>query len=68
MACPKPEPPANTLITPFGYRESLGAKGFGLGLSLVKRICDENNVKIKISSNKKRTIFSYLFSDTRNEK
>ncbi len=43
------------------YRESSNKKGFGLGLNLVKEICEEDNVQIKISSTKDETIFSYEF-------
>ncbi len=43
------------------YREKSTKKGFGLGLSLVKRICDEENIKITIDSNEYFTSFRYLF-------
>jgi len=43
------------------YRETSGKKGFGLGLNLVKEICDEEDVKINISSTVEETIFSYEF-------
>lgn len=43
------------------YREESTKKGFGLGLSLVKRICDEENIKISIDSNEYFTSFRYLF-------
>ena len=43
------------------YREKSNAEGFGLGLSLVKQICEEQNVTIEVSSNEKTTSFSYLF-------
>ncbi len=43
------------------YREGLKDDGFGLGLSLVKQICKEENVTIKVSSDESSTSFSYLF-------
>ncbi len=43
------------------YREKSNTEGFGLGLSLVKQICEEENVTIDVSSNEKTTSFSYLF-------
>jgi K+-sensing histidine kinase KdpD len=43
------------------YREESTKEGFGLGLSLVKRICDEENIGIKIESNKYYTSFNYIF-------
>lgn len=43
------------------YRERKKTDGFGLGLSLVKAICDEDGVEIAISSNKERTRFEYRF-------
>jgi len=43
------------------YREESTKKGFGLGLSLVKRICDEENIKVSIDSNEYFTSFRYLF-------
>lgn len=43
------------------YREESTKQGFGLGLSLVKRICDEENIKISIDSNEYFTSFRYLF-------
>jgi len=43
------------------YREESTKQGFGLGLSLVKRICDEESIKISIDSNEYFTSFKYLF-------
>ena len=43
------------------YRESKNAQGFGLGLKLVRNICDEESVKIVIDSNEDRTTFRYRF-------
>lgn len=43
------------------YRERKKTDGFGLGLSLVKSICDEENVVIEIESNDNFTRFEYRF-------
>ncbi len=43
------------------YREELSKDGFGLGLNLVKRICDEEGVEIYLESNEYFTSFAYLF-------
>jgi len=43
------------------YREEKSQDGFGLGLNLVKRICDEEDVKIHLESNETFTSFTYLF-------
>lgn len=47
------------------YREnnenSRAIQGYGIGLKLVKNICDEENVNISISSNSKMNIFTYKF-------
>lgn len=43
------------------YRERKKTDGFGLGLSLVKSICDEDGVKIKIASGSELTRFEYTF-------
>lgn len=43
------------------YREEENRDGFGLGLKLVRSICDEEGVKILLSSDDKRTTFSYRF-------
>lgn len=43
------------------YRERKKTDGFGLGLSLVKSICDEDGVKIKIASDSELTRFEYTF-------
>ncbi|MDD5051654.1 MAG: HAMP domain-containing sensor histidine kinase [Sulfuricurvum sp.] len=43
------------------YRERKKTDGFGLGLSLVKSICDEDAVEIKIFSNNDVTRFEYRF-------
>lgn len=41
------------------YRERKKTDGFGLGLSLVKSICDEEGVKIRIESSNEFTRFEY---------
>ncbi|MBV5279600.1 MAG: FIST C-terminal domain-containing protein [Campylobacteraceae bacterium] len=43
------------------YREEQAQDGFGLGLNLVKRICEEENVKITLHSDENITSFSYQF-------
>jgi len=41
------------------YRESSTKEGLGLGLDLVKQICDEEGIEIEVSSTQTRTRFSY---------
>lgn len=48
------------------YRENTSRGGFGLGLKIVKEICDKNLVTIKILSNKKETKFIYRFKINEN--
>ncbi|QKF76574.1 FIST N-terminal domain-containing protein [Arcobacter defluvii] len=43
------------------YREQVSQEGFGLGLNLVKRICNEENVGIKLESGKDWASFTYTF-------
>jgi len=43
------------------YRESNIKDGLGLGLKLVKTICDEEHIRIVLESNEKCTIFRYYF-------
>ncbi|MEJ5168729.1 MAG: HAMP domain-containing sensor histidine kinase, partial [Arcobacteraceae bacterium] len=43
------------------YREDTVKGGFGLGLKIVKDICDKNNVIMSIESNPKDTKFIYRF-------
>ena len=43
------------------YRENNARGGFGLGLKIVKEICDKNLVTIEILSDKKETKFSYIY-------
>lgn len=43
------------------YREDNMQGGFGLGLRLVRSICDEEDVDISVSSNNNQTIFKYKF-------
>ena len=43
------------------YQEDGSTNGFGLGLNLVKQICDEESVLIKVDSNAEATAFNYIF-------
>jgi len=43
------------------YRESYAKEGLGLGLNLVKRICDEEGIMIELISNEEKTSFKYQF-------
>lgn len=45
------------------YREGYKDKGFGLGLNLVKQICDEEGVSIMLESNEISTRFTYGFKE-----
>lgn len=44
------------------YRERGSVEGFGLGLNLVKRICDEEGVAIDLRSDARETCFTYTFA------
>lgn len=44
------------------YRENETTRdGFGLGLKLVRSICEEEGVKVRVSSNEEYTVFVYQF-------
>jgi len=43
------------------YREEKNRDGFGLGLGLVKTICEEEGVALHVDSDDERTNFSYRF-------
>jgi signal transduction histidine kinase len=43
------------------YREEISREGFGLGLNLVKRICSEENVGIRLESGENWASFTYTF-------
>jgi len=47
------------------YRESVIKDGLGLGLSLVKRICDEEEVAVTVHSSDAKTEFCYKFTKER---
>ena len=44
------------------YRENHIKDGLGLGLNLVKSICDEENIKIELHSTEENTSFKYYFN------
>ncbi len=50
----------NKVLEPY-YREEGRLEGFGLGLNLVKSICEEEDVTIAISSTEELTRFTYRF-------
>ncbi|MCK9474196.1 HAMP domain-containing sensor histidine kinase [Sulfurimonas sp.] len=43
------------------YREEQNRDGFGLGLRLVKSICDEEGVEVEVASEDSMTTFNYKF-------
>lgn len=45
------------------YRESSQQEGFGLGLNLVKEICNNENVAFELHSTKQETSFTYEFKE-----
>jgi len=55
---------ANKLFERY-YREDIARGGFGLGLNIVKEICDKNFVKIEVCSDEGKTIFKYFFECSR---
>lgn len=46
------------------YRENTHKGGFGIGLNLVKEICDKNGIDIRIDSNEQQTSFLYRFKES----
>lgn len=48
------------------YRENDARGGFGLGLRIVKEICDKNSVIIDLQSNEEETKFTYRFTEDEN--
>ena len=44
------------------HREDKQGDGFGLGLVIVREICEKNGVQIRVASDEEYTLFSYIFS------
>ena len=44
------------------HREDREAEGFGLGLQIVRSICEKNGVRVEVSSDERRTVFRYRFN------
>ena len=44
------------------YRENDSRGGFGLGLNIIKEICDKKDVKIEVYSKDNQTIFKYILN------
>jgi signal transduction histidine kinase len=47
------------------YREDNARGGFGLGLNIVKEICNKNNVYVEVKSDGNTTVFKYFFESSR---
>ncbi len=47
------------------YREDKSRGGFGLGLNIVKDICESNDVRVEVKSDEKHTVFRYFFECSR---
>jgi len=45
------------------YRENNSRGGFGIGLNIIKEICDKNDIKMKVESKDELTTFSYIFKE-----
>ena len=45
------------------YREGLAQEGLGIGLNLVKNICDEEDIEIELISTIEKTSFRYHFKE-----
>ncbi|MFK5975363.1 MAG: cache domain-containing protein [Sulfurovum sp.] len=48
------------IFEPF-HREASDAVGFGLGLEIVRSICDKEGIEVEVSSDENITIFEYRF-------
>lgn len=48
------------------YRENEARGGFGLGLNIIKEICEKNEVQIHIESKNKHILFQYRFTHNKN--
>ena len=49
------------------YREDAHKEGLGIGLNLVKKICDKEDIKIELLSSDHITAFRYYFKKGKNE-
>lgn len=45
------------------YREDEARGGFGLGLNIVKEICDKNSIEVEVTSQNNVTVFRYTFQE-----
>lgn len=55
-----------TLFSPF-FQENTQSDGVGLGLTIVKEVCDKNGINVQIDSNEGVTTFRYRFKRRNDE-